>query len=297
MRWIAVWLAATVGGTAVGAAETGAAYVAEIEKSRAARLERLMRDEGWLTLVGLHFLEPGSNTIGSAAENTIVLKNAPAHLGTVRLDERGVVTITLNPAENVRVEGEQVLTATLREAGAWPATRVTWETMTFFVIDRGGRKALRVRDTASERRKDFVGIDYFPIDPTWRIEADWVWFERSREVMIKNILGQESPALVPGKAVFERDGKTFELLPLVDGSDDPMMFVISDLTSGVETYGAARFVYADPPSGGKVVLDFNEAVNPPCAFTPFATCPLPPKENRMEIAVRAGEKDYRGKHE
>jgi Uncharacterized conserved protein len=282
---------------ALGAAEPDAAYVAQIEKSRAERLARLMRDEGWLTLVGLHFLEPGSNTVGSAADNTIVLKNAPAHVGTIVLNERGVVTLTVNPAEDVRVEGEQVLTATLREAGAWPATRVSFGTVSFFVIDRGGRKALRVRDTASERRKHFAGIEYFPIDPTWRIEADWEWFERPREVMIKNILGQEMPALVPGKAVFEREGKTFELLPLVDGSDDPMMFVISDLTSGVETYGAARFVYADPPRGGKVVLDFNEAINPPCAFTPFATCPLPPKENRMEIAVRAGEKDYRGEHE
>lgn len=294
MRGIALGLAMVL---ALGAAEPDAAYVAQIEKSRAERLARLMRDEGWLTLVGLHFLEPGSNTVGSAADNTIVLKNAPAHVGTIVLNERGVVTLTVNPAEDVRVEGEQVLTATLREAGAWPATRVSFGTVSFFVIDRGGRKALRVRDTASERRKHFAGIEYFPIDPTWRIEADWEWFERPREVMIKNILGQEMPALVPGKAVFEREGKTFELLPLVDGSDDPMMFVISDLTSGVETYGAARFVYADPPRGGKVVLDFNEAINPPCAFTPFATCPLPPKENRMEIAVRAGEKDYRGEHE
>lgn len=290
-----VWVLAVVGSASASASD--GAYVAQVEKSRAARVERLMRDEGWLTLVGLHFLEPGSNTIGSAAENTIVLKNAPAHLGTVVLSDTDAVTITLNPAEDVRVEGEQVLTAALREAGPWPATRVTFGTISFFVIDRGGRKALRVRDTASERRANFAGIDYFPIDPSWRIEADWEWFERPREVMIKNILGQESAALVPGKAVFERAGKKFELLPLVDGSDDPMMFVISDLTSGDETYAAARFVYADPPSGGKVLLDFNLAMNPPCAFTPFATCPLPPAENRMNIAVTAGEKDYRGVHE
>lgn len=294
MRGLAVWLAIL---SVAGAAEPDSAYVAQIEKSRAARVERLLRDDGWLTLVGLHFLTSGSNSVGSAPGNALVLKNVPAHLGTIVLNERGVVTITLNPAEDVRVDGEQVLTATLREAGVLPATRVTAGTVSFFVIDRGGKKALRVRDTASERRANFAGIDYFPIDPSWRIEADWVWFDRSREVMIKNILGQEMRALVPGMAVFERDGKTFELLPLIEGGDEPMMFVISDLTSGEETYAAARFVYAEPPMGGKVVLDFNEAINPPCAFTPFATCPLPPKENRMEIAVRAGEKDYRGDRE
>lgn len=294
MRGFAVGMALWV---AASATEPDATYVAQIEKNRAARVERLLRDEGWLTLVGLHFLERGSNSVGSAPGSAVVLKNVPAHVGTIVLNERGVATITLNPAEDVRVEGEQVLTATLREAGVLPATRVTVGTVSFFVIDRGGRKALRVRDTASERRANFAGIDYFPIDPTWRIEADWVWFDRSRRVMIKNILGQEMPALVPGKAVFEREGKTFELLPLVEGGDQPMMFVISDLTSGVETYGAARFVYAEPPRDGKVVLDFNEAINPPCAFTPFATCPLPPEENRMTIAVTAGEKDYRGERE
>lgn len=294
MRGFAVWAVIVL---AVNAAEPDAAYVAEIESGRAERVQRLLRDEGWLTLVGLHFLAAGSNSVGSASDNAIVLKNAPAHLGTIVLNERGGATITLNPAEEVRVEGEQVLTAQLREAGVLPATRVTFGTLSFHLIDRGGRKALRVRDTASERRAKFAGIEHFPIDPSWRIEADWVWFERAREVMIKNILGQEMRALVPGKAVFEREGKTFELLPLVEGGDEPMMFVISDLTSGVETYGAARFVYAEPPRDGKVVLDFNEAINPPCAFTPFATCPLPPQENRMQIAVRAGEKDYRGEHE
>ena len=102
---------------------------------------------------------------------------------------------------------------------------------------------------------------------------------------------------MPGKAVFKRDGRTFELLPLIEGADEPLFFVISDATSGNETYAAARFLYADPPRDGKLVLDFNEAVNPPCAFTPFATCPLPPKENRLPIAVTAGEKKYRGAHD
>jgi hypothetical protein len=169
-------------------------------------------------------------------------------------------------------------------------------TLSIHVIDRGGKKALRVKDSEAERRTRFAGIEHFPVDPAWRIEAEWVPFDRPRAVPIKNILGQESDALVLGEAVFGRDGHTLRLLPIQEAPDGPLFFIISDLTSGAETYGAARFLYADPPRDGKVTLDFNRAINPPCAFTPFATCPLPPKENRLPIAVTAGEKDYRGEH-
>lgn len=294
-RRLAGLVAATICAAAIGAADTD--YVAEVEKWREARRERLMHDEGWLTVIGLHFLESGANPIGAAADNKIVLASGPAHLGTVTLNEQGVAFLTLNPASGAVVDGQQVLSAVLREGGARPPTRVTVGTLSLFMIDRGGRKALRVRDTASERRRNFAGIEYFPIDPAWRVEAEWVPFAREKEVLIRNVLGQEMPALIPGKAVFERGGKTFELLPLIEGPEEPMMFVIADATSGDETYGGGRFLYADPPRNGKMVLDFNRAQNPPCAFTPFSTCPLPPKENRLPIAVTAGEKDYRGKRD
>lgn len=272
-------------------------YVVSIERARAERVERLIRPDGWLTLVGLHFLAPGANTVGTAADNRIVLASGPAHLGTVMLDENKRATITLNPAADARVNGRQLLSAPLDESGEFGPTVVTCGSVTLFLIERGGRKALRVRDSESPRRKNFAGIDYFPIDPSWRVEATWVPFEPARRIMIRNILGQESPALIPGKAVFEHDGQKLELLPLVESADEPLFFVIADETTGEETYEAARFVHADPPRSGKLVLDFNLAVNPPCAFTPFATCPLPPKENRLPVAVRAGEKKYRGAHE
>jgi uncharacterized protein (DUF1684 family) len=176
-------------------------------------------------------------------------------------------------------------------------TLVTAGTVSFVVIDRGGKKALRVKDSEAERRTHFLGIDYFPTDPTWRIEAQWVAFETPRMVPITNVLGQVAREPVPGKAVFTRDGKTYELLPILEGAEEPLFFVIADETSGSETYAAARFLYAAQPKDGKVVLDFNEAVNPPCAFTPFATCPLPPRENRLALRVTAGEKKYRGGHE
>ena len=292
--WIYVILAVAA---VKGAEKPEPSYLKSVETARAGRLQRLTKADGWLTLVGLHFLKTGPNTIGSSPENSIVLTKGPAHLGSVTVAPDGTASITLNPGEDVRVDGRQVLGAKLDEGGERNPTQVTCGSLTLFLIDRGGRKALRVKDSESKHRTEFAGLDYFPIDPSWRIEARWVEFEHPREVMIGNVLGQESPALIVGKAVFVREGQTYELLPLIEGVDEPLFFVISDLTSGTETYPAARFVYADPPRRGKLILDFNEAVNPPCAFTPFATCPLPPKENRLPVAVTAGEKKYRGSAE
>jgi len=271
-------------------------YEDELNAERAARVGRLTAPDGWLSLIGLHFLAPGDNAVGSGPDNQIVLAAGPARLGNVAVDAAGRARLQVTPGVEVRVNGAPVLSAELGDGRTGRPVTVTCGTVSFFVIERGGRLALRVRDTESRRRRDFAGIEYFPTDPAWRIEATWEPYERPREVPIKNILGQESKALVLGRAVFTRDGHTIGLLPLQESPDDPLFFVISDLTSGQETYAAARFLYADPPREGRVVLDFNRAINPPCAFTPFATCPLPPKENELPIAVTAGEKDYRGEH-
>ena len=271
-------------------------YRADIEAWRAHRLERLTAPDGWLTLVGLHFLPEGESSLGRAADNDIVLAAGPDRIGSVTLDEKNQVRLRVNPGVEVRVDGRAVLSAELSEGRGAPPTLVTSGTMSFYVINRGGKPALRVKDSAAPRRTQFAGIEHFPIDPAWRMVARWEPFLRPREVPIKNILGQESPAMVLGRAVFERDGRTFGLLPIQESLGAPLFFIISDLTSGESTYAAARFLYADPPEDGQVVLDFNRAINPPCAFTPFATCPLPPEENRLPIVVTAGEKDYAGEH-
>jgi uncharacterized protein (DUF1684 family) len=282
-------------------AATPDAYVREIEQWRAERVERLVAADGWLTLVGLHFLREGANTIGSAKENDIVFAKAPRRIGTVVVSADGMVTFHVEAgAEGVRVNGAGVTSAELRVGNeAVKPTVVTFGTISFFVVDRGGKKALRVKDSDAERRTHFVGLDYFPINRAWRIEARWVPFEKSRQIFTTNILGQRSPALVPGKVVFEHDGKIIELLAIDEGLAEPLFFVISDITSGKETYAAARFLYVPRPKEGEttIVLDFNRAENLPCAFTPFATCPLPPEENRLPFAVNAGEKNYRGAHE
>ncbi len=262
------------------------------------RLANLTAPGGWLSLVGLEWLKEGANRVGSASDNDIVLTVGPAHLGVITLANDGAMHMVLDKSSGATVDGQAVAEAALVDdmhAGEGGPTTVAFGSANFFVIDRDGRKALRVKDSNAETRTHFAGLDYFPIDPSWRIEADWVPFDPPHELEIGSVLGTINKEKVPGKAVFHRDGHTYELMPIQE-EPDSLFFVIADRTSGRETYGAARFLYADLPKDGKVVLDFNRAYNPPCAFTPFATCPLAPPENRLDVAITAGEKKYRGGH-
>ncbi len=306
MSRVAAFLLALISGVAtVSAAEAPSTYAHEIEQWRAARVARLTAPDGWLSLIGLEWLHEGANRVGSAADNDIVLKAGPAHLGTVTLAADGAVRIALAKDSGATIDGKPVAEAALVDdmhvaAGAAPTT-VRFGHANFHVIERDGRKALRVKDSDAEARRDFSGIDYFPIDPSWRIEADWVPFVPAQDLQMGSVIGTIDTVKVPGKAVFRRDGHTFELLPYQEEPGGELFFVLADRTSGKETYGAARFLYAALPAGGlakpgKLVLDFNQAYNPPCAFTPFATCPLAPPENRLDIAITAGEKKYRGGH-
>jgi len=306
MSRIAAFLLVLMSGVAVvSAAETPSPYVHEIEQWRAARVARLTAPDGWLSLIGLEWLHEGANRVGSAADNDIVLKAGPAHLGTVTLAPDGATGIVLAQGVDATIDGRKLESAPLVDdmhvSGDAVPTTVRFGNASFYVIDRDGRRALRVKDSDAEARRDFLGIDYFPIDPSWRIVADWVPFDPPHDLQMGSVIGTIDTVKVPGKAVFHRDGHTFELLPYQEEPGGELFFVLADKTSGKQTYGAARFLYAALPAGGvdkpgKVVLDFNEAYNPPCAFTPFATCPLAPPENRLDIAVTAGEKKYRGGH-
>ncbi|MGN6312569.1 MAG: DUF1684 domain-containing protein [Rhodanobacteraceae bacterium] len=270
-------------------------YSREIEQWRAQRIARLNAPDGWLSLTGLHWLEPGPNTLGSAADNAIVLATAPAHLGSIEWRADGSLVLQLASGSDALVDGEMKSEAALRDDLEPNPTRISFGSVNFIVIDRGGRKALRVRDSKAETRTQFAGIESFPVDPAWRIVADWKPFDPPQMLETANVIGQMEKYPVPGKAVFERDGRTHELLPVIEVPGDRQLFLIfADATSGRETYGAARFLYADPPQAGKIVLDFNKAYNPPCAFTAFATCPLAPPENRLDLRVTAGEKKYSG---
>ncbi len=275
-------------------------YQQQIQQWRAGRVDRLTAPDGWLSLIGLEWLKAGDNRIGSAAGNDIVLKAGPAHLGTVTLGKDGTLHITLAKDSSATIDGKTVAQSVLIDdahvTGDAVPTMVSFGAANFYVIDREGRKALRVKDGDAAARKGFLGIDYFPIDPSWHIVATWVPFNPAHKLEMGTVIGTVDKVDVPGKAVFQRDGHTYELLPYQEEPGGELFFVIADRTSGKETYGAARFLYAALPKDGKVILDFNEAYNPPCAFTRFATCPLAPPENRLDLSVTAGEKKYRGEH-
>lgn len=272
------------------------AYCREIERWHAARLERLTAPNGWLSLVGLEWLKPGVNRIGSAADNDIVLAKAPAHLGSIEWAADGTLSLTLDPASRVTVDGRHVAHATLRDDSHPKPTEVTFGTVSFIAIARDERKGLRVRDSEAATRTEFTGIERFDVDPAWRIVAEWQPLDPPFQLATGTVIGTIERYPAPGRAVFERDGRRHVVYPVLEAPGDRQLFLIfADATSGKETYGASRFLYADMPSAGGIVLDFNQAYNPPCAFTPYATCPLAPPENRLDLRVLAGEKKYREK--
>lgn len=278
--------------------ETGkpADYTKQIETWRAQRVERLKAPGGWLSLIGLHWLKDGANTVGSAKGNDIVLAAGPARLGTVTLKD-GKATIALDAKAGATIDGKDAKSAPLLDDSHEKPTTVAFGTASFYLIDRNGKKALRVKDSEAKTRKEFRGIDAFPIDPSWRVEATFEAFKPAHTLDIPTVLGTVDKMTVPGKVTFTREGKRYTLLPVLESTDaKDLWFIFADRTSGKETYGAARFLYADLPKDGKLTVDFNKAYNPPCAFTPYATCPLAPPENRLGLAVTAGEKKYAGGH-
>ncbi|TAN05351.1 MAG: DUF1684 domain-containing protein [Rhodanobacteraceae bacterium] len=268
-------------------------YLRDIEHWHAGRIERLTAPDGWLSLVGLEWLKPGMNRVGSAADNDVVLAKAPPHLGTVEWVADGTVRIELDATDVAMIDGKPLKVATLLDDSHPQPTAVSFGSVHFILIDRDGRKGLRVRDSAAATRTGFTGIERFPVDPAWRIVADWLPLDPPFQLATGTVIGTIENYPAPGKAVFERDGQRFELYPVLEAPGDRQLFLIfADATSGKETYGAARFLYADPPCDGKIVLDFNKAYNPPCAFTPYAACPLAPPENRLGLRVVAGEEKY-----
>lgn len=253
-------------------------HTAEIEAWRAARLTSLKSETGWLTVAGLFWLKEGPNRFGSAQDNDIVLPaSAAAHAGVFTVHGKKV-SVTLDGKTHDLANDEIVKLGPV----------------SMFVIERGGRLAIRMRDLNSQYRREFTGLHYFPIQESYRVTAKWV--PERKQIPILNILGMTEPMDSPGHAVFTLHGKEYKLTPVLEEPDAKELFYIfRDQTAGKETYGAGRFFYSDMPKDGKVVLDFNKAYNPPCAFTPFATCPLPPAENRLPLRIEAGELKY-GQH-
>lgn len=271
-------------------------YLRHIVQWRAERLAELTAPSGWLSLSGFGWLRAGANRIGSAADNDLVFQGGPAHLGVVTLDPEGRTRLRLRPGSPATIGGERLLEATLVDDSCadQPPTCVGFGSASFHIISREGRKALRVKSDAMVTRTNFAGLDYFPIDPAWRVIAEWLPFADPLKLELSKRLGTTSVVDVPGKAVFSLGETVHTLLPYRERPDGDLFFVLADQTSGKETYDKARFLYASSPVDNDLVLDFNKAHNPPSAFTTYANCPIAPPVNRLATQVTAGEMRYRG---
>lgn len=284
LAW-AVWTAA------VFAAARDSGYQGSIERWRQEREARLKADGGWLTVAGLFWLKEGVNSAGSAAASAIPLPRVPAHVGDFEF-HAGKTTFRADPATAVSVNGKPAPEVAPLRADSDPGgpDQVTADKLTMFVIHRGARYGIRLKDNESEFRRTFTGLHWYPVREDYRVVARWTPYDKPRTIAVPNILGETEQEPSPGYAAFTLHGHEYRLDPVLEGNQ--LFFIFRDQTSGKETYGSGRFLYADLPKEGKVVLDFNKAYNPPCAFTPYATCPLPPKENRMAVRIEAGELNY-----
>jgi len=275
---------------------------AELEAWRGTRVAELRGEQGWLALVALHWLDDGEHRLGADPNSDLVFPaGAPPQIGTLGV-RAGQPHLRVTPGVDARIAGAAITDRILRSDAdpAHPADRVQiGERFTFLVLSRGDRLALRLYDRDNPARQRFTGIDHFPLAPELRITARFEPFAAPREVDHPTVLGTTQRAVLPGVATFTLAGQTLQLTPMLQPGPhgDELLFVFRDRTSGAETYPGGRFLVAAPPVDGHVILDFNRAYNPPCAFTAYATCPLPLPENRLTARIAAGEKTWSGPHD
>lgn len=251
----------------------------------------LKQADGWLTLAGLFWLKEGRNTVGGSADSDLVFPgtNVPPVIGAIDFQD-GTATFTADPKAAVTIDGKEARTAQLSADITGKPTIVRVGTLSFNVIKRGPRYGVRLRDSANPRLTAFTGMKWFPVQDSMRIVATFTKYETPHAVKIMDRVGNQLELTAPGLLSFKIGEQELTLEPVME--DEKLFIIFRDLSSGKETYGAGRFLYADAAVDGKVILDFNQAVNPPCAFTPYATCPLPPARNSLKVAIRAGEIKY-----
>jgi uncharacterized protein (DUF1684 family) len=261
-------------------------YEAAMARWRAAQDAELGADDGWLTVVGLFWLAPGANRAGSDPSNAVVLPagKAPARVGTFTFQD-GRTTFAAEPGVGVTRRGQPVG----REPLVPDRDVLAVGEISLMVIHRGDRFGIRVRDRTSEARRTFAGREWYALQPALRLAARFVPYDPPRQIPIANVLGDTSPMRSPGYVEFTIGGRAFRLDPVVEPGSAELFFIFRDATRG-DTYPGGRFLYAPLPRNGTVDLDFNRAVSPPCAFTNFATCPLPPKQNDLPVRIEAGER-------
>lgn len=289
-------------GSALALPPADSAYVASVETWRSERVSRLTSATGWLTVAGFHWLRPGTNAVGSDSTNQVRLPAdaSPPRAGVIRLlagNPGPEFVLEADPGVEIRRDSILVSRETFRIEQDDSSPVFTLGRLSFWVIPRGGRYAVRVRDPEYPLRTEFRGIDVYPVDPAYRVVGRLEPLTAPRPVPVPNVMGWVDTMFTPGPVVFALGDTVIHLVPLQDApSDSNLFFVFQDGTSGIETYGGGRFLYSDLRPDGEVVLDFNKAYNPPCAFNPNTTCPLPPEGNVLTRPIRAGEKAYAGGH-
>lgn len=267
------------------------AYEASIKEWHKKRVEDLKAEDGWLNLEGLFWLQEGENTIGGSTQNSIVFPSVHSDnfLGKVFLKE-GKVTFMATHNATITQKGEPVSEVELFPYNEKPVV-LSHQSLRWFIIQRGDKYAIRLRDLEGEGIRNFKGIETFPINKKWRVKARFVPTE-GKKLKITDITGQTYEQDSPGKFTFSVQGREYSLE--ASGTKSNLYIVFGDATNKYETYGGGRFLDVEIPDNKEIIyLDFNKAYNPPCVFTPYATCPIPTKENTLSLAIRAGEK-YKG---
>lgn len=264
------------------------------------RAANLQTTEGWLSLIGLEWLKDGDNSFGSAADNRIQIAKAPAQVAVVRL-EKGALRLLPPPGgfpKELLVDGHPAQEQALAADDSPNRSKLSFGGLTIIVIHRDERYGLRIKDAQAPTRVGFHGLRWYPPNPAYRVRAKWIPYNPPKMLDVPTILGTVSKLPAPGVAEFTLDGQVFRLEPVLeDPKDTELFFILRDTTSKTTTYGAGRFLYTELPDHGlsqpgEIWLDFNQLENPPCAFTPYATCPLPPAQNRLTVAIPAGEQRY-----
>jgi hypothetical protein len=262
-------------------------YKITIETWRSQHELNLTADTGWLSLTGLFFLHEGDNSFGTGPLNDIVIPEGPEYAGVFQLNGQEVLVRALN-GQTLNINGEEI--ARTRLYPREQLSKLIIRNLTLFVHLSGDRFAIRMLDRNSDFRLNFKGLRWYPIDESYRIKARFIPHNEPVTVQIQNILGDIEHYSSNGSITLSIHGQKLRMLPLVAG--EKLWLIFRDLTSGTDTYPAARFLYADAPRDGWTVLDFNMAYNPPCAFNPHTTCPLPPRNNRLPVEIKAGELHY-----
>lgn len=286
--------AVTLASCAPDAAISPEAHALEIDTWRTTRLQELTATDSWLTLVAYHALPSGSTRIGSQASNDLVTPRGPADIGTVHRDTEGYRFI---PAPGAQVLADSVVVPpegiAIQSDRDGPPTVMRIDSLTWYVRTFQDRPALRMRDNLNPLRVDFPGLEFYPIDVKWRLHARFSRHDPPKALPVAIFTGGEHTETSPGAVSFEVDGKAYTL-DITDESDTGYFVIFSDQTNGKGSYPAGRYVWFDKPAEGsdRVTLDLNRAYNPPCAFTDFATCPLPPRSHRLDAPVEAGERTF-----